>query len=495
MHEASPYLDGRRGWREMITSGALKTRMNGYERDSLQLLAERRKVRRRFGSGFGIVGKKPNLTDQETLPRLFQPLVFVGRTMLASGVGIGAAGAGSGPLPPRADILTYNWGFTGSQAGSNLAACATIPLDVFPGSQQSTGVPPYYMMAFPVSGDAHDLLIGTDASALEWTVAFPVGTLLLLGVVDSLGTSGGIDTGFYTVIGILTGGSTTQCIPSDSRPAFTITSNLTSGSTLSTCDGWQLSIQGGMPPYKVTLAPSNSADVVNVTLGPNDSVFSYLKPVTARSQLLAAVSDSTGRWATDGPTVQTSGSKDMTCNGISGGSGPATSSSPVNSPSVSPAAHSGISRKPSRSLVDLLARSRVGVVGVRGGAPRGQYRTPPQARRRLPSIRPFSAMTRDGWISGPAPEMPKGEIWDGRYAHMPVGADAPSMHMTHDSESHITMMAMAGAEHVGASDECCIVVFYPGAAPSIYNANPGHTRQTDGKRNLQVWGRVVTTEE
>ncbi|KAJ7301226.1 hypothetical protein DFH08DRAFT_907133 [Mycena albidolilacea] len=229
-------------------------------------------------------------------------------TMLASAsVGIGAAGAGSGSLPPRADIQTYNWGFTGSQAGLNLAACATIPLGVFSGSQQSTGVPPYYMMAFPVSGTPMTSLIGTDASALEWMVAFPVGTLLLLGVVDSLGTSGGIDTGVYTVVG----GSTTQCIPSDSHPAFTITSNLTSGSTLSTCDGWQLSIQGGTPPYKVTLAPSNSADVVNVTLGPNDSVFNYLNQSPPGSQLLAAVSDSTGRWATDGPTVQTSGLKDM----------------------------------------------------------------------------------------------------------------------------------------------------------------------------------------
>ncbi|KAJ6527815.1 hypothetical protein B0H19DRAFT_1195872 [Mycena capillaripes] len=106
--------------------------------------------------------------------------------------------------------------------------------------------------------------------------------LLFLGVVDSLGTSGGIDTGVYTVVG----GSRTQCIPSDSRPAFTITSNLTSGSTLSTCDGWQLSIQGGTPPYKVTLVPSNSADVVNVTLGPNDSVFNYLNQLPPGSQLL-----------------------------------------------------------------------------------------------------------------------------------------------------------------------------------------------------------------
>ncbi|KAJ7623831.1 hypothetical protein B0H17DRAFT_1188268 [Mycena rosella] len=412
-------------------------------------------------------------------------------TMLASGIGIGAAGAGSGPLPRRADIQTYNWGFTGSQAGSNLAACATIPLGVFSGSQQSTGVPPYYMMAFPVSGTPMTSLIGTDASALEWTVAFPVGTLLLLGVVDSLGTSGGIDTGVSTVVG----GSTTQCIPSDSRPAFTITSNLTSGSTLSTCEGWQLSIQGGMPPYKVTLAPSNSADVVNVTL--------------------AAVSDSTGRWATDGPTVQTSGSKDMTCNELSSSSGSATSSSPVNSPSVSPATHSGISRK----TIEIIGGSVGGAVLLlalaaiflcarrrrdRGLEWSGSEMAPARpvshsapGAQTPPLSSSFSAMTRDSWISGPAPEMPKGEMcypvaspgsWDGRYAHMPVGPDAPSMHMTHDSESHITLMAMAGPSTSAPPTSVASSSSIQELPPPYMNANPGQPRQTDRKRNLQVVG-------
>ncbi|KAJ7844714.1 hypothetical protein B0H13DRAFT_2676105 [Mycena leptocephala] len=432
-------------------------------------------------------------------------------TMLASGVGIGAAGAGSGPLPPRADIQTYNWGFTGSQTGSNLAACATIPLGVFSGSQQSTGVPPYYMMAFPVRGTPTTSLIGTDATALEWTVAFPVGTLLLLGVVDSLGTSGGIDTGVYTVVG----GSTTQCIPSDSRPAFTITSNLTSGSTLSTCDGWQLSIQGGTPPYKVTLAPSNSADVVNVTLGPNDSVFNYLNQSPPGSQLLAAVSDSTGRWATDGPTVQTSDSKDMTCNGLSSSSGPATSSSPVNSPSVSPAAHSGISRKSiaiiggsvggavlllALAAIFLCARRRrdreLEWSGSEVAPARPVSHSTPGAQ--MPPLNSsFSAMTRDGSMWGPAPETPNGEMcypvaspgsWDGRYAHMPVGADAPSMHMTHDSDSHITMTATAGPRASAPPTSVASSSSIQELPPPYINTNPGKPRQTDGKRNLQVVG-------
>ncbi|KAJ7491859.1 hypothetical protein B0H11DRAFT_2008144 [Mycena galericulata] len=432
-------------------------------------------------------------------------------TTLASGAGIGAAGAGSGLLPPRADIQTYNWGFTGSNTGSNLAACATIPLGVFSGSQQSTGVPPYYMMAFPVSGTPMTSLIGTDASALEWTVAFPVGTLLLLGVVDSLGTSGGIDTGVYTIVG----GSTTQCIPSDSHPAFTITSNLTSGSTLSTCDGWQLSIQGGTPPYKVTLAPSNSADVVNVTLGPNDSVFNYLNQSPPGSQLLAAVSDSTGRWATDGPTVQTSGSTDMTCNGLSSSSGPATGSSPVNSPSVSPAAHSGISRKTIAiiggsvgGVVLLLALAAIFLCARRRRnrelewsgsevAPARPVSHSTPGAQTPPLNSSFSAMTRDGSISGPAPETPKGEMcytvaspgsWDGRYAHMPVGADAPSMHMTHDSESHITMTATAGPSTSAPPTSVSSSSSIQELPPPYIDANPGQPRQTDGKRNLQVVG-------
>ncbi|KAJ6534302.1 hypothetical protein B0H19DRAFT_1383482 [Mycena capillaripes] len=411
------------------------------------------------------------------------------------GVGIGAAGAGSGPLPPRADIQTYNWGFTGSQAGSNLAACATIPLGVFSGSQQSTGVPPYYMMAFPVSGTPMTSLIGTDASALEWTVAFPVGTLLLLGVVDSLGTSGGIDTGVSTVVGMRLD-DTMHSV----RLAPSLYNHLESHFRIHAfnCDGWQLSIQGGTPPYKFILAPSNSADVS-----------------PPGSQLLAAVSDSTGRWAIDGPTVQTSGSKDITCNGLSSSSGPATSSSPVNSPSVSPAAHSGISRK----TIEIIGGSVGGAVLLlelaaiflcarrrrdRGLESSGSEVAPARpvshstpGAQTPPLNSSFSAMTRDGWISGPALEMPKGEMcypvaspgsWDGRYAHMVVGADAPSMHMTHDSESHITMMAMAGPSTSAPPTSVASLSSIQELPPPYMNANPEQPRQTDGKRNLQVVG-------
>ncbi|KAJ7206704.1 hypothetical protein C8J57DRAFT_1541277 [Mycena rebaudengoi] len=441
-------------------------------------------------------------------------------TMLASGVGIGAAGAGSGPLPPRADIQTYNWDFTSSvrsagrlsvqQTGSNLAACATIPLGVFPGSQQSTGVPPYYMMAFPVSGTPMTSLIGTNASALEWTVAFPVGTLLLLGVVDSLGTSGSIAIGVYTVAAR----RHNAFRPTRAQPLRSLRISLPDP-----C--FQLATVGssrfreGKPPYKVTLAPSDSADVVNVTLRPNDSVFNYLNQSPPGSQLLAAVSDSTGRWATDGPTVQTSGSKDTTCNGLSSSSGSATSSSPVNSPSDSPAAHSGISRKTIAIIggsvggaVLLLALATIFLCACRGRDRELEWSGSEVARARPvshstpgaqtpPLNSSFSAMTRDGSISGPAPEMSKGEmcdpvaspgIWDGRYAHMPVGADAPLMHIAHDSESHITMAAMARPSTSAPPTSVARSSSIQELPPPYIKANPGQPRQTDGKRNLQVVG-------
>ncbi|KAJ7712838.1 hypothetical protein B0H16DRAFT_552377 [Mycena metata] len=245
---------------------------------------------------------------------------------------------------------------------------------------------------------------------------------------------------------------------------------------------------------------------------PNDSVFNYLNQSPPGSQLLAAVSDSTGRWATDGPTVQTSGSNDMTCNGLSSSSGSATSSSPVNSPSVSPAAHSGISRKTiaiiggsvsgavlllALAVILLCARRRrdrelewsgSAVAPVSHSTPGAQ--TPP-----LNSS--FSAMTRDASISGPAPETPKGEMsypvaspgsWDGRYAHMPVGTDAPSMHMTHDLESHDTMTATAGPRTSAPQTSVASSSSIQELPPPYINTNPGQRRQTDGKPNLQVVG-------
>ncbi|KAJ7208286.1 hypothetical protein GGX14DRAFT_633919, partial [Mycena pura] len=136
----------------------------------------------------------------------------------------------------------------------------------------SPAVPPFYIISFPVGGTPVTSVIGTNASALEWTVSHPVGTQLLLTVVDSQGISGGIsDSPLFTVVA----GETTQCLPApDTRSPFTVAAN--SSGTLATCAPWGLAITGGTPPYNVTVAKAGAADVTNVTLGPTDSVYTYI---------------------------------------------------------------------------------------------------------------------------------------------------------------------------------------------------------------------------
>ncbi|KAJ7194413.1 hypothetical protein GGX14DRAFT_377989, partial [Mycena pura] len=132
-------------------------------------------------------------------------------------------------------------------------------------------VPPFYMMAFEVGGTPDTSFIGTDASALEWTVSHP----LLLGVVDSRGISGGLDPSLYT------------CLPApDTRPPFTVSANVSG--TLDTCAPWDLTIQGGTPPYNITLAAANAPDVTNVTLGPIDSAFTYINRADPGTVLIGA---------------------------------------------------------------------------------------------------------------------------------------------------------------------------------------------------------------
>ncbi|KAJ7144531.1 hypothetical protein C8R44DRAFT_145122 [Mycena epipterygia] len=220
----------------------------------------------------------------------------------------------------------FQWGFTGAQSVStSLLSCRTLPITASP-----NGVPPFYMIAFPVGGAPTTSFIGTDENNLKWMVDHPIGTKLFLEVVDSLGNSGGVDVPLYHV----TEGATTQCIPAaPAYPAFTISSNVTD--TLNTCQPWGLTILGGTPPYNVTLAALNSTVVTNVTLGPNDSVFTYINRADPNTQMIASVSDLNGHWATGSPSVHTQGSTDVTCLGLDSTSSPAAQGGDTTLPAVS----------------------------------------------------------------------------------------------------------------------------------------------------------------
>ncbi|KAJ7075992.1 hypothetical protein B0H15DRAFT_865053 [Mycena belliarum] len=214
----------------------------------------------------------------------------------------------------------FQWQFGGVALSQNIPACRDFPITVKPfnPANNTRGVPPFYMMAFAVGGTVTNSLIGTDEANLKWTVNQPVGSRLLLTVVDSQGSSGGVPPSLFTVVD----GQSTSCLPGpSSEPNFVVTANVTD--TLNTCQPWGLTIKGGTPPYNVTLAAVNSPVVTNVTMGPTDDAFTFIDRADPGTQLLAAVSDLNGNWATGIPIVTTKGSTNTECIGLVSSSGSA----------------------------------------------------------------------------------------------------------------------------------------------------------------------------
>ncbi|KAF7329007.1 hypothetical protein MVEN_02530800 [Mycena venus] len=220
----------------------------------------------------------------------------------------------------------FQWQFAGNALSSSLPSCRSFQIQVKPfnPANNTHGVPPFYMMAFAIGGTPSTTLIGTDESNLQWTVNQPVGksferSQLLLQVVDSQGSSGGVPPNLFTVVA----GQTTQCIPAASNdPPFTVEANVTD--TLTTCQPWGITIKGGVPPYNLTLAAINSPVVTNVTMGPADDHFTFIDRADPNTQLIAAISDLTGRWAVGTPIVKTKGSSNVDCIGLVSSSGNST---------------------------------------------------------------------------------------------------------------------------------------------------------------------------
>jgi len=215
----------------------------------------------------------------------------------------------------------FQWQFSGNALSTSLPSCHSFPITVKPfnASVDTHGVPPFYMTAFAIGGTPTTTLIGTSEDTLAWTVDHPIGTQLLLTVVDANGSSGGVGPSLFTV----TAGQTTQCIPAASTDApFTVTANVTD--TINTCQPWGLTITGGAPPYNVTFAALNSPVITNVTMGPTDDAFTFIDRADPNTQLIAAISDLNGRWATGTPIVKTAGSADVDCTGLVSSSGSST---------------------------------------------------------------------------------------------------------------------------------------------------------------------------
>ncbi|KJA15469.1 hypothetical protein HYPSUDRAFT_48401 [Hypholoma sublateritium FD-334 SS-4] len=220
-----------------------------------------------------------------------------------------------------ADInpFLFRWAFEDSTISTQLATCSPNAINIIEvnATAPPMGVPPYYMISYAVGQTPVTSLIGSDN--LVFTVTQPAGSQLLLSVVDSLGNPGGSPSQLITVIE----GQTTQCVttpPND--PPFTVSANVTG--SLEACAPWGITITGGSPPYNITLTETGEPFVTNVTMPFGLNRFTFINRAVSNGQLVAAVSDLTGRWASGTPVITPIGSSDYNCSGLPSSSGNAT---------------------------------------------------------------------------------------------------------------------------------------------------------------------------
>ena len=63
---------------------------------------------------------------------------------------------------------------------------------------------------------------------------------------------------------------------------FTVTANV--ANVLQTCEAWELTMQGGAPPYIITLASPN--EIVNISSAPHDDIFTYINRADPGIQMI-----------------------------------------------------------------------------------------------------------------------------------------------------------------------------------------------------------------
>ncbi|KAI0667356.1 hypothetical protein C8Q78DRAFT_374571 [Trametes maxima] len=204
----------------------------------------------------------------------------------------------------------FNWGFVSSS--TNFQECHNFPLQLKPlnSSTSFVGVPPYYMLALEVQGITSVTPIGSDAGNLAWQNTHRNGAHLLLTVMDSAGNTGGFSTQVFQSIA----GDTSCLQPAPTASTLRIVPNVTD--SLQTCQPWGLNIIGGTKPYNVTFGQVASGVITNVTMGPEDDVFTFINRAVPGAALMAAVVDANGQWGVSTGTVATMGSSDTDCVGL-----------------------------------------------------------------------------------------------------------------------------------------------------------------------------------
>ncbi|KAI0641834.1 hypothetical protein C8Q79DRAFT_918880 [Trametes meyenii] len=170
------------------------------------------------------------------------------------------------------------------------------------------------MLALEVQGITSVTPIGSDAGSLAWQNTHRSGAKLLLTVMDSAGNTGGFPTQFFNSIAASTRGNTSCLQPAPTASTLRIVPNVTD--SLQTCQPWGLNIIGGTKPYNVTFGQIASGVITNVTMGPEDDVFTFINRAVPNAPLMAAVVDANGQWGVSTVAVGTTGSSDTDCVGL-----------------------------------------------------------------------------------------------------------------------------------------------------------------------------------
>jgi len=205
--------------------------------------------------------------------------------------------------------------FLSADLPSELQTCADVPIAIEDAA--SSGIGPFYMISSPVGGGTpQTTLIGAAADALSWTVAHPAGSRLVLNVVDSTGSGGGIPAALFEVV---EGDSTACAAAADADADFVAWTNVEGA--LETCGELGIAFDGGRGPHTISISGLDAPTVTNITIEAAFSQYTYVNRAPGGSQLVITVSDSTGRWARGVPLVRTTGSVETDCAGAESSTG------------------------------------------------------------------------------------------------------------------------------------------------------------------------------
>ncbi|KZS94088.1 hypothetical protein SISNIDRAFT_453801 [Sistotremastrum niveocremeum HHB9708] len=214
----------------------------------------------------------------------------------------------------------FAWGFSPPQM-AQLTECDDFPVMIVSHSDDFQPQPPFYIMAYEVSGIATCQEIGMDPDNLVWQVDHATGSQLLLEMVDANGVSGGVAPALYTI----QDGSSSSCHSNVITSPVQISADVTA---INSCDPLLLSFGGGTLPYSVTIVTSLGAAITNLTLGDEDNAYNWIDRADPDGILIATVHDANGQYAVGTGVIGLSGVTGATCGSDTSSSGQLANISP-----------------------------------------------------------------------------------------------------------------------------------------------------------------------